>query len=126
MCNAVQIEEWMFNHISHIRRAQELPQENSRTTKNKVPIKPNPEIPIKHSKAESSSNYLRIRKRNNLHLNYPQTSENTNTSNMGAATPMEVELVQNEGLKPKQLVNSVSTLCGKNGCHVNKEQKTFS
>ncbi|MBW0584055.1 hypothetical protein O181_123770 [Austropuccinia psidii MF-1] len=60
LCNASQIEECMINNISHIRQAQELPQENSRTTKNKVPIKPNPENPIKHSKTASSSNYLRI------------------------------------------------------------------
>ncbi|MBW0575681.1 hypothetical protein O181_115396 [Austropuccinia psidii MF-1] len=94
--------------------------------KNQVSIKPNPEIPIKHSKDELTSNDLKIRIINNVNLNYPQTSENTYSSNMEASTPSEVELVQNEGLKPKQLVNSVSPVCGKSGCHIIKEQTTVS
>ncbi|MBW0506180.1 hypothetical protein O181_045895 [Austropuccinia psidii MF-1] len=62
LCNSTQIEEWKINHISNIRRFQELPQENPRINKNQVPIKQNPEIPIKHYKAELTSNDLKIRK----------------------------------------------------------------
>ncbi|MBW0512214.1 hypothetical protein O181_051929 [Austropuccinia psidii MF-1] len=113
MCNYNQIEEWKINYIINIRRFQELPQENPRTNKNQVPIKPNPEFPIKNSKAEVTRNVLKISKINNVQLNYPQTSENTYGSNMEYFTPFEVELVQNEGFKPKQLVNSVLPVCGK-------------
>ncbi|MBW0500024.1 hypothetical protein O181_039739 [Austropuccinia psidii MF-1] len=111
LCNSTQIEEWKINHISNIRRFQELPQENSRINNTKVSIKPNPEIPIKNSKAELTSNDLKMSKVNNVNLNYPQTSENTYSFNMEASITIEVELVQNEGLKPKQLVNSVSPVC---------------
>ncbi|MBW0540084.1 hypothetical protein O181_079799 [Austropuccinia psidii MF-1] len=101
LCNSTQIEEWRIHHISNIRRFQELSQENSRTNINQVSIKPNPEIPIKHSKTELTSNDLKISKINNVQLNYPQTSENTYRSNMEASIPIEVELIQKEGLKPK-------------------------
>ncbi|MBW0503266.1 hypothetical protein O181_042981 [Austropuccinia psidii MF-1] len=126
LCNSTQIEEWRINHISNIRIFQELPQENPRTNNNQVTIKPNPEISIKHSKAELTSNDLKISKINNVQRNYPQTSENTYSSNMEASIPIEVELVQNEGSKPKQLVNSVSPVCGKSGFHILKEQKPVS
>ncbi|MBW0520114.1 hypothetical protein O181_059829 [Austropuccinia psidii MF-1] len=126
LCNSTQIKEWGIIHIMNIRRFQELPQESSRTKNTQVSIKPNPEIPIKHFKAELTINDLKIRKVNNVHLNYPQTSENTYSSNMEASIPIEVELVQNEGLKPKQLVNSISPGCGKSGCHIIKEQKPVS
>ncbi|MBW0477945.1 hypothetical protein O181_017660 [Austropuccinia psidii MF-1] len=112
--------------MKNIRRFKELPQENPRTNKNQVPIKQNPEIPIKNSKAELTSNDLKISRINNVHLNYPQKSENTYSSKMQASIPVEVELVQNEGLKPKQLVNSVSPLFSENGCHIIKEQKPVS
>ncbi|MBW0554293.1 hypothetical protein O181_094008 [Austropuccinia psidii MF-1] len=102
LCNSTQIKEWTIHHIS------------------------NPRVPIKHSKTELTSNDLKISKINNVHLNYPQTSENTYSSNMEASIPIEVELVHNEGLKPKQLVNSVSPVCGKSGCHIFKQQKHVS
>ncbi|MBW0559029.1 hypothetical protein O181_098744 [Austropuccinia psidii MF-1] len=126
LCDSTQIEEWRVKHISNIRIFQELPQESSRTYNTQVSIKPNPEIPIKHSKAELTSNDFQISNINNVHLNYPQTSENTYSSNMEASIPIEMELVQNEGLKTKQLVNSVSPVCGKSGCHIIKEQKPLS
>ena len=69
LCNSTQIEEWKINHISNIRRFQELPQENPRMNKNQVPIKQNPEIHLKHSKAEVTSNELKISINNNVNPN---------------------------------------------------------
>ncbi|MBW0571986.1 hypothetical protein O181_111701 [Austropuccinia psidii MF-1] len=37
-----------------------------------------------------------------------------------------VELVQKKGFQPKQLVNSVSPVCGKNGFHFNRKQNPVS
>ncbi|MBW0512417.1 hypothetical protein O181_052132 [Austropuccinia psidii MF-1] len=51
LCNSTQIEEWKINHISNIRRFQELPQENPRINNNKVSIKANKKITTKNSKA---------------------------------------------------------------------------
>ncbi|MBW0531736.1 hypothetical protein O181_071451 [Austropuccinia psidii MF-1] len=125
LCNATQIADWKINNTSNIRRFQELTQGDLQKNKNQVLIKPNTEVPIKNSKAEVTSNVFKMRKIN-LHLNYPQASENTHSSKMEVSTSIEVELVQNEVLKPKQLVNSVSPMCGKNGFHVDKKQKAVS
>ena len=61
---------------------------------------------------------MKIGKINDIHLHYPQTSENTLRSNMEVSIPIEMELVQDEGLKPKHLLDSVSPVCGGNGCHI--------
>ncbi|MBW0571799.1 hypothetical protein O181_111514 [Austropuccinia psidii MF-1] len=124
LCNATQIEEWKINHTINIRRFEELPQGNSRKEENQVPIKQNPEIHFKNSKAEVTSNVLKISTNNDANPNYPQSFENTYSSNMEASTP--VELVQKKGLQPKQLVNSVSPVCGKNGFHFNRKQNPVS
>ncbi|MBW0567765.1 hypothetical protein O181_107480 [Austropuccinia psidii MF-1] len=124
LCNSTQIEEWKINNISRIRRFEELPQGNSRREENQVPIKQNPEIYLKNSKAEVTSNVLKISTKNNLNPNYPQTSENTYSSNMEASTPLD--LVEKKGFHPKQLVNSFSPVCGKNGLHFNKKLNAVS
>ncbi|MBW0555762.1 hypothetical protein O181_095477 [Austropuccinia psidii MF-1] len=124
LCNATQIEEWKINNISRVRRLEELPQGNPRKEENQVPIKQNPEIHLKNSKAEVTSNELKISTNNNVNPNYPQTSENTYSSNMEASTP--VKLVQKKGFQPKQQVDSVPPVCGKNGFHFNRKQNPVS
>ncbi|MBW0488738.1 hypothetical protein O181_028453 [Austropuccinia psidii MF-1] len=87
-------------------------------------MKQNLEIYLKHSKAEVTSNEFKISTKNNSNHNYPQTSENTYSSNMEASYP--VDLVQKKGFQTKQLVNSVPPVCGENGSHFNRKQNPVS
>ncbi|MBW0488678.1 hypothetical protein O181_028393 [Austropuccinia psidii MF-1] len=124
LCNATQIEEWKIDNTSNVRRLKELPQGNSRNKEYQVPIRQKPEINLKHSKAEVTSNELKISTKNNVSPNYPQTSENTYISNMEASTL--VGLVQKEGFQPKQLFNSVSPVCGIFSFILRKKQNPVS
>ncbi|MBW0462429.1 hypothetical protein O181_002144 [Austropuccinia psidii MF-1] len=63
LCNATQIEEWKIDNISRIRILEELPQGNSRKEDNQVPMKQNPEVYLKNSRAEVTSNVLKVSKR---------------------------------------------------------------
>ncbi|MBW0502789.1 hypothetical protein O181_042504 [Austropuccinia psidii MF-1] len=124
LCNATQIEEWKINHKINLRRSDKLPQKNSTQKENKVSLEQNPQINLKHSKAEVTSNELKISTNNSVNPNYPQTAENTYIFKMEAFTP--VELVQKKGFQQKQLVNRVSSVCGKNSSHFNRKQNPVS
>ncbi|MBW0555093.1 hypothetical protein O181_094808 [Austropuccinia psidii MF-1] len=126
LCNTTKIEEWKIKYIRNFRRFQELPQENTRKNENQVSIEPNTEAHIKYSKAEVTKNDLKISKRNNEHLNCPETSENTYSSNMKSSTSIALEPVKRKGSKERQLVKSVSPVCGRNGCYFHNKQSSVS
>ncbi|MBW0523873.1 hypothetical protein O181_063588 [Austropuccinia psidii MF-1] len=126
LCNTTHIEEWKMNYIRNFRRFQELPRENTRKNENQVSIRANTEIHIKYSKAEATKNDLKIIKRNNEHLNCPQTYENRYSSNMESSTSIAVEPVTRKGSKERQLVNSVSPVCGRNGCYFHNKHNFAS